>query len=303
MRLGMLARCDAAELDLVQRLGFRCFEWVRFEESPCGTHTENWRPAAEAVAAAARERGLRITAIAAWYRNALDPRQTDMARRIIYRAIDVAAHLGIRTIGAFPGAVIETTLNERGGNPIYTAAENFLPAVVDFWKPIAQRARECGVRIAFEHCPQGAWHLPVMHYNIFGQPALWSKFFDAAGYDNLGIEWDAAHLICQMIDPLQNIREFGSRIFHVHAKDAWINEPLLRRYGLCHPGVAEHRFPGLGQSNWAQIVHELLRAGYDSDLNIEGWHDPIYRDRLEETGLRIARQTLEPLIAGTEADA
>ena len=27
-----------------------------------------------------------------------------------------------------------------------------------------------------------------------------------------------------------------------------------------------------------EIIHGLLRAGYDSDLNIEGWHDPVFRD-------------------------
>jgi sugar phosphate isomerase/epimerase len=74
----------------------------------------------------------------------------------------------------------------------------------------------------------------------------------------------------------------------------------MRCFGICHPGVAEHRFPGLGQTNWGRVISELIRAGYDSDINIEGWHDPIYREQLEETGLRIAKQTLEPLIAGTE---
>ena len=144
--------------------------------------------------------------------------------------------------------------------------------------------------------------------------------FDATRCDNLGLEWDASHLICQFIDPLQNIQKFGSRIFHVHAKDAFIDRARLERYGICHPGVAEHRMVGLGQSNWAQIVHALLRAGYDSDLDIEGWHDPVYRDHgrpqpedvksagvdrqagqnLEETGLLIAKRTLDPLVAGTE---
>ena len=296
----MLSRCDAEELDRVQRLGFRCFEWARFEESVCGSRNADWGRAADALREETKRRDLRITAIAVYYRNALDPKQTEEARRILYHSIEVAAYLGIRTIAAFPGAVIETTLNERGGAPSFTPHEKFLGQVVEFWKPLAQRARDCGVRIAFEHCPQGPYNLSVAHWNIFGQPAVWQPFFDAAGYDNLGIEWDAAHLICQMIDPLQNLREFGNRIFHVHAKDAFINKPLLKRFGICHPGVAEHRFPGLGQTNWRQVIHELIRAGYDSDINIEGWHDPIYRERLEETGLLIAKQTLEPLIAGTE---
>lgn len=301
MRLGMLARADAADLDMVQRLGFRCFEWVRFEDSPCGSRHAEWLPAADQIAAEAQRRDLRISAIAAFYKNALDPRQCDEARRVLQRAIEVAGRLKIRTVAAFPGAVISSTYNERGGNQIFAPMEKSIPAAVEFWKPLAEQAGELNVRIAFEHCPQGPWHMPIAHWNLLAQPALWNPFFETMGCANVGIEWDAAHLICQFVDPLQNAREFGRRIFHVHAKDAMINQTLLRRYGICHPGVAEHRFPGLGQSNWAEIVHELIRAGYDSDLNIEGWHDPIYRDRLEETGLLIAKKTLEPLIAGTDA--
>src|SRR2546423_3533854 len=122
--------------------------------------------------------------------------------------------------------------------------------------------------------------------------------------------------MCEFIDPVENVRKFGSRIFHVHAKDAFINRQLLEVYGICHPGVAEHRFPGFGQANWSEIVHALLRAGYDSDLNIEGWHDPVLRDhdaippadiklanndrlfgqKLESSGLLLAKQHLEQFV-------
>ena len=132
MRLGMLARAEASELDFVQRLGLRCFEWVRFEESPCGCGHANWHAAADDIATEAERRGLRISAIAAWYRNALDPRQTDEARKVLHRALDVAAHLRIRTVACFPGAVIDTTFNERGGNPVYAPMENSIPAAVAF---------------------------------------------------------------------------------------------------------------------------------------------------------------------------
>jgi sugar phosphate isomerase/epimerase len=300
MRLGMLARCDSAEMEKVQRLGFRCFEWVRFEDSPCGSRNADWKSAANAIGEEAKWRDLRISAIAAWYRNTLDPKQVETARRVMERAIEVAAHLGIRTVGAFVGALIDVTIDERGGGPVYALAEKGIAAAADFWRPLAARARDVGVRIGFEHCPQGPWHQPIAHWNLAGQPALWPQLFETIGFENVGIEWDVGHLVCQLIDPLQNIREFGKRIFHVHAKDGFVNQSLLRRFGLCHPGVAEHRFPGLGQSDWGQIVHELIRAGYDSDLNIEGWHDPVYRERLEESGLMIAKRTLEPLIAGTE---
>jgi sugar phosphate isomerase/epimerase len=106
----------------------------------------------------------------------------------------------------------------------------------------------------------------------------------------------------------------------VHAKDAYIDRKLMERYGICHPGVSEHRVPGMGQADWPQIVHALVRAGYDSDLNIEGRHDPVFRDHpaadenknaslgaialagrnLEETGLLIAKRILLGLIPQSE---
>jgi sugar phosphate isomerase/epimerase len=217
----------------------------------------------------------------------------------LHRAIEVAAHVGVKTVSGFAGAVIEVETNPRGGNPVCKPFENFLPAMLGFWEPLAAFAAELGVRIAFENCPQGKWSLPVMHYNMMSQPAIWDRFFNETEFANLGLEWDPSHLLCQFIDPVANLRKFGARVFHVHAKDAFINRALLETYGLCHPGVAEHRFPGLGQADWPQIAHELMRARYDSDLNIEGWHDPVYRNHpggppWEEAGLLIAKRTLEP---------
>ena len=277
MRVGVLARGETEELDRAQRLGFRSIGWIRFDTHPVA-HKAEWQTLAERLAAEVKARDLRISAIGALYQNPLDPRQTDFARATFRRAIQVASAIGVKTIAGFPGAVIEPEFFERGGNVVYKPFENHIPQLLAFWEPLAQFAAERGVRIAFEHCPQGPYHLPIMHYNMFGQPAMWERVFNETQYENIGIEWDASHLICQFIDPIANIHKFGSRIFHVHAKDAFINRQLLEQFGICHPGVAEHRFVGLGQSNWAEIVHALLRAGYDSDLTVEGRHDPVYRD-------------------------
>lgn len=310
MRIGVLCR-GLEELDWVAGLGFKSIGWMRFAESPVATQPE-WKAQADLLGAECRARGIRISAIGAYYKNALDPKQTETAGAIIRRAIAVAEYMGIRTVAGFAGAVVETEINARGGHPVYQPFENYLPQLLGFWEPLARLAAGKGVRIAFENCPQGIWHLPVLNYNFFGQPALWEKFFNATRCENIGLEWDPSHLLCQLIDPVANIDKFGPRIFHVHAKDARVNHTLLETYGLCHPGVTEHRMPGLGQANWPEIVRALLRAGYDSDLNIEGWHDPVYRNhkadesgplrgrKLEEAGLAIARNTLEPLVAGTE---
>jgi sugar phosphate isomerase/epimerase len=316
MRIGFMTDANLPRLDWARQHGFGSIEWNRFDTSPAGLHTAEWRPFAEQLAAETKARDLRISAIGALYKNPLDPNQSDYARATFLRAIDVAAHIGVTTVSGFPGAVIELTTNPRGENPVYKPFEQFMPRLLEFWEPIAHVAADHGIRIAFEHCPMSVYHLPIMGFNMLAQPAMWERLFNDTQFENLGIEWDASHLICQFIDPVANIHKFGSRIFHVHAKDAFINRPLLETYGICHPGVAEHRMPGLGQSNWAEIVHALLRAGYDSDLNIEGWHDPVYRDhdaippadiklantdrqagqKLEDAGLLIAKRTLEQFV-------
>ena len=44
------------------------------------------------------------------------------------------------------------------------------------------------------------------------------------------------------------------------------------------------RTPGFGDSNWTDVISELRLAGYTGSIDIEGWHDPVYRDALEMTG-------------------
>jgi sugar phosphate isomerase/epimerase len=312
MRVGLCLRGEREDLALAERLGFRSLQWMRFGESPAGPGRTDWEGFADDLAAEARSRGLRVSAIGAWYRNPFAPGQEEAARSGWRRAIEVAERMGIRTVSGFAGGIIETWTNERGGNPVYEPLEKFIPRMVPFWREVAEVAAGHGVRVAFENCPQGVMRLPLMHYNLMSQPANWERFFDALGRDNAGLEWDPSHLICQFIDPVETIRKFGGRIFHVHAKDAAVDRAQLATHGICHPGVLEHRWPGLGEADWRGIVRALLRVGYDSDLNVEGFHDPVYRDhgaevggvlagrRLEETGLRIARETLEPLVRGTE---
>ncbi len=310
MRIGLLTRAEVSELDTIGRLGLRSMSWMAFDRSPAAPGQSGWEGFVRRFADEAAARDIRITAIGAYYRNPLDPAQGEWARAVWERALEVAALMGVGTVSGFAGAVIEARVNERGGNPVYGCGAEQIPRLLAFWEPLAAAAADRGLRIAFEHCPQGVFHLPVMHYNALGQVAMWERFFDATRCKNVGLEWDPSHLICQLIDPVENLRRFGERVFHVHAKDAYVDRGLLGVYGICHPGVAEHRFPGMGQADWAQIVHELVRQGYDSDLNIEGWHDPVFRDhavegegplagrKLEEAGIRWARRVLEPLVEG-----
>src|ERR1043165_2760245 len=187
MRIGLLTDANVETLDWAKQNGFGSIEWNRFETSFAGPQNEVWQPYTDRFAAECKARGIRVSAIGAHYKNPLDPAQSEFARSVFLRAIDVAAHIGVRTVAGFPGAVIELETNPKGLNPVYQPFENFLPRVVAFWDPIAKYAAHRGVRLAFEHCPQGPFHLPIMHYNIVGQPAMWERFFNATKCENVGL--------------------------------------------------------------------------------------------------------------------
>ncbi len=119
MRIGFITDADVAHLDCAKENGFRSIGWNRFETSPAGPNQREWRAFAEQWAGEAKARDIRISAIGAHYRNPLDSEQTDYARSVFLRAIEVAAHTGVGTVCGFPGAVIELEAHPKGNNPVY----------------------------------------------------------------------------------------------------------------------------------------------------------------------------------------
>jgi hypothetical protein len=88
-----------------------------------------------------------------------------------------------------------------------------------------------------------------------------------------------------LIDPLPQIRKWAPKIFHVHGKDATIRWDVIREHGIFgKEKFVFMRTPGFGDSNWTDIISELRLAGWSGSIDIEGWHDPVYRDALEMTG-------------------
>ena len=76
-------------------------------------------------------------------------------------------------------------------------------------------------------------------------------------------------------------REAGKRADHRLKGRA---DRIRRRGILGAAPVGYHRTPGFGDSDWTAIISELRRVGFEGSIDIEGWHDPVYRDALEMTG-------------------
>jgi len=188
------------------------------------------------------------------------------------RLIDAADAFGCRLVCGFAGRI-----------PFRPVPES-LPRFAEVFRPLAARATDRGVRIAFENCDKrGDWNSG--DWNIAHAPRAWEMMFDAVPDEVLGLEWEPCHQVASLVDPIPQLRRWAGRIWHVHGKDARIDRDVLREHGL-RGGVPwmHHCFPGLGDTDWSRVIAELRLAGWRGSIDIEGFHDPVYRDALETTG-------------------
>ncbi|TJX64229.1 MAG: sugar phosphate isomerase/epimerase [Mesorhizobium sp.] len=168
-----------------------------------------------------------------------------------------------------------------------------LPRFREVWGPLARRAADKGVRIAFENCAMdGNW--AAGDWNIAHNPDAWELMFNELPDDNLGLEWEPCHQLVYLIDPMPQIRKWAPRIFHVHGKDATVRWDVIREHGVFgRLPFVQMRTPGFGDSDWTRVISELRLAGYKGAIDIEGWHDPVYRGDLEITGQARALEYLK----------
>jgi sugar phosphate isomerase/epimerase len=82
--------------------------------------------------------------------------------------------------------------------------------------------------------------------------------------DNFGQNLDPLHLALQMVDYERVVREFGDKIFHLHAKDLNIDRKGLFNHGVLSQSMGWQvpGLPGLGDMNWAKFFAALTVARY-----------------------------------------
>ena len=137
------------------------------------------------------------------------------------------------------------------------------------WNPILDVYEECGVRFALEvHPTEIAYDIVTAHRTL-----------EAINHREIfGFNFDPSHLHWQMVAPVQFLREFKDRIFHVHMKDAALQ--LDGRTGILgshvkfgHPDRGwDFRSLGHGGVNFEEIIRHLNHIGYNGPLSVE-WED------------------------------
>ncbi|PQV63350.1 Sugar phosphate isomerase/epimerase [Abditibacterium utsteinense] len=180
-------------------------------------------------------------------------------------------------------------------DPKKTRLENF-GYVVEAFNGIAPALEKAGGKLVIEGWPgDGA---------LCCTPETFRAAFREAPSNSIGINYDPSHFLRMGIDPIRFLKEFASRVHHVHGKDAIVLSDDLYEYGWEQPatfkkspdfGAAAWRYtiPGQGNSNWTEITRILSENGYQGAISIE-LEDQNYNgsEEGEKRGLIAAAQLL-----------
>lgn len=236
----------------------------------------------EARAAGIRERlaeaGLHISGLG-YYPNPLSPSEDEAKVAIghIERVILAAERLGVGLVNTFVGR--DWTKSVEQNWPRFEAV----------WRPLVRIAEEHGVRIGIENCPMlfsdDEW---PGGKNLARCPAIWRRMFEAIPSRSFGLNYDPSHLVWQRMDPVKPVREFGDRIFHVHAKDVRLDRDRLDDVGILAAPLRYHtpKLPGLGEVDWGRLFSVLTDVGYEGPVCIE------VEDRAYEGSLAMRKAAL-----------
>jgi sugar phosphate isomerase/epimerase len=188
--------------------------------------------------------------------------------------VQAARQLGVGVISGFTGSSLwPGVLGYPANNP--TEVQEGMKDFVHRFTPILDACRDAGIRYALEV------HPGQIAFDLYSAEMI----LDALdGREEFGFTFDPSHFHWQGIDPVEFLRRFADRIFHVHIKDLAMTLNgrtgvlnSYQPYGDVRRGW-EFRAPGHGGLDWEAIIRTLNAINYDGALAIE-WSDPaIDRD-------------------------
>ena len=198
-----------------------------------------------------------------------------------------AQKFGVDVVNGFTGSGIWHLLYSFPPVPPQMIDDGFR-RFADQWNPILDVFGECGVRFGLEV------HPTEIAFDLYSAKRALAALDDR---EEFGFNFDPSHLLWQGVDPVEFLREFPDRIYHVHIKDAIVT--LNGRSGLLSSHLAfgdprrgwDFRSPGRGGVNFEEIIRTLNQIGYDGPLSVE-WED-CGMDR--EAGAKEACQFVEKI--------
>jgi sugar phosphate isomerase/epimerase len=224
-----------------------------------------------------------------YYPNPLDP-DSQHRRTVVEhlkKVITAAAKLGLPVVNTFVGRDHRKSVEENW------------PVFLEVWPDLVRFAETHRVNLGIENCPMlfsgDEW---PGGKNLAINPRIWRRMFEELNSPRIGLNFDPSHLVWQRIDYTRCIREFGKRIFHVHAKDTRIDADPLYESGVLGFRWHTPKIPGLGDVNWSSFFSALTDVGYKGPVCIEV-EDRAFEASLEDRkrSLRHSRKFLNQFVS------
>ncbi len=231
-----------------------------------------------------------------------DPSQAELFHAAFERSVRLAEASEVGVVVVFSGT--------PGGSPgdktpnwiTYTWPPEYAQALeyqwqqvlIPYWKKAADFAKAHGVKIAVEA------HPGFSVYNL----GSFLRLREAVG-ESIGMNFDPSHLFWQGVDVVRMIRALEGMIYHVHAKDTYLDPVNLPVKGVLdlskdlkdRPWYFRSVGYGMGEKVWRDIVSALRTSGYDYVLSIE--HEDALASRVE--GVKKAISVLKSAILSESA--
>jgi sugar phosphate isomerase/epimerase len=268
-------------LDRVVELGLDSVE-IGTGNWPGNAHCDvdlllNDAQARSAFAAAISSRGLTISALSQ-HGNPVHPDASVAAHDhdVFVKTVRLAGELGVPVVNGFSGC--------PGGNDGSTTPNwvtcawppefrelldwQWNSVLVPYWEAQIDLLDRHNVNFAVEMHPG---------YNVYNPETLLR--LRAATSDRIGANYDPSHLFWQGIDHIESIKALCGAIFHVHAKDTYLDRANIAVNGVLdskpYTQLSDRswyfRSVGFGQGEhvWKEIIAALRLVGYDYVMSIE----------------------------------
>jgi sugar phosphate isomerase/epimerase len=179
-----------------------------------------------------------------------------------------AKKFGVGVVNGFTGSSIWHLLYSFPPVPEKMIADGF-KLFADRFNPILDEFGKCGVKFALEV------HPTEIAFDIYTAKRALEALDNRPEF---GFNFDPSHLHWQGVDPVEFIRAFPDRIYHVHVKDAIVT--LNGRSGILASHINfgdprrgwDFRSPGRGTVNFEEIIRALNQVNYQGPLSVE-WED------------------------------
>ena len=179
-----------------------------------------------------------------------------------------AQKLGVSVVNGFTGSSIWHLIYDFPPTPPSMIDAGF-DLLAERWNPILDVFQECGVKFGLEV------HPTEIAFDIYSAERSLQALDNR---EEFGFNFDPSHLLWQGVDPVEFIRSFPDRIYHVHMKDASVT--LNGRTGILTSHLEwgdprrgwDFRSVGRGGVRFEEIIRSLNAINYEGPLSIE-WED------------------------------